>query len=122
MTYKCLCCPCDILGDAEYWYHLVSHHKMEREIAKSFVTKRLLMKTIAVCPAPFVCRECSLPLTDLVESSRMPETHCEYEEYTRCVTRKETLRSLSSYQKKDGRAHPSFGMTPTFQNLSLLTS
>ncbi len=32
-----------------------------------------------------------------------------------CVTRKQTLRSLSlSYQKKDGCACPSFGMTPTF--------
>ncbi len=38
-------------------------------------------------------------------------------DHLRCVTRKQTLRSLSSsYQKKDGRAwprHPSFGMTTT---------
>ncbi len=41
------------------------------------------------------------------------------------IMRKQTSRSLSlSYQKKDGRgrAHPSFGMTPTFQTLTLLTS
>ncbi len=46
--------------------------------------------------------------------------------YMTRVARKQTLRSLSqSYQMKDGRrgrAHPSFGMTMTFQNLSLLTS
>ncbi len=39
------------------------------------------------------------------------------------VTKKQTLRSLSlPYQKNDGHAHPSFGITPTFQNLTLLAS
>ncbi len=54
--------------------------------------------------------------------------------YITRVMKKQTLRSLSlSYQKRDGRAwprmaahgraHPSLGMmTPTFQNLTLLTS
>ncbi len=40
-----------------------------------------------------------------------------------CVMRKQTLRSLTlSYQKKDGargRAHSSFGMTPTFWEYNL---
>ncbi len=40
--------------------------------------------------------------------------------YMTCLTRKQTWWSLSlSYQKKDGRAHPSFGMTPAFQECNL---
>ena len=74
MVYKCLCCPCDILGQAEYWFHLVSYHNLDREIAKTFVIKRKLIKAIADCPVPFMCRECALPLTDLLHT-RMPETH-----------------------------------------------
>ena len=39
----------------------------------------------------------------------------------KCVTKKQTLRSLSlSYQKRmvtHGRTHPSFGMTPFLENV-----
>ncbi len=68
-----------------------------------------------VCKLPVVRQICDIYIKWVVNVDK----------HLTCVTRKQTLRSLSlSYQKRHGRgrAHPSFGMTPTFQNLTLLTS
>ncbi len=82
MTIKCICCPSDNLGEAEYWYHLVSHHKMDGEIATGFAAKSKLIRAIVVCPVPsFMCKECSLPVTDIIDPTKMPQNHFIAHEY-----------------------------------------
>ncbi len=74
MADKCLCCPLQIAGEPEYWYHLITYHKIDGEIANNFAAQRSLFRIMSDCFETLKCVSCSLPFIDSVKKLGMSQT------------------------------------------------
>ncbi len=101
---KCLCCPMKIQCEAEYWYHLISHHKIDGETAHKFAGKRAMIRIMLDCFETLKCMNCSFPFIDVLKNLQISHMDFQQSINTESKNKKSSKRNTANVTQQDDPA------------------